>query len=635
MTAQTFEDIDVSGDGSQTLIGTEVNGDVVQQVLNFVRGQPALYLSPDEVGDRVRCHVPARNHDLVVKALETERSVLLAGPAGCGRETTAIAAFRELVPGIPVRRLSIDAEDSEEIRANGACGYLVRAADEEPDRLRACLDAAAAAGGYVAVIGDERERRRLGLRLACIDVEPPSAFAVYRRRLAVRGLHDWASWEEARSLLAGVRPGDARRLADIVEEIHRTGGDAGDAVRAYGRWTEELREWFRTNPAPQDRALLVSAATLEPATEIDVYGAALALARRLRIEVNGSGLAWFPATGVRGLLRADGERGRIVFRRPDFARSVLRHVWEDYPLVRPDLLAWLTELVLDPATSDEPRNTIAEIFADLTAEHDLPGKLVDAARSWAEAGQADAAYIALARTCLHARIGGRIRTQLYEWSRNTYLSQTLKLAIARVCEPLGQTHPSIALTRLKHLATRGNPQVRSQVVRAALGLAHSGHAGRVRAAVIDWCGGGPRESLSPAQRRRRTRTGAEIFLALAAEAGAHGLPALLYEVDAETCVPAWRAAMEAVPALGWEEAAVFWLDAALARPEVRDGIVRMFVGAARPAPEAMIALVRGWAAGDGARRGIRDAIVLGLSRPWWLWLVRWLAVWVSGPAAGR
>ncbi|MEV5824159.1 hypothetical protein AB0L25_01130 [Spirillospora sp. NPDC052242] len=83
------------------------------------------------------------------------------------------------------------------------------------------------------------------------------------------------------------------------------------------------------------------------------------------------------------------------------------------------------------------------------------------------------------------------------------------------------------------------------------------------------------------------------------------------------------------------ESAAFWLDAAAGRPELRDGIVRMFVAAARPAPEAMIVLVRGWAAGDAARRGIRDAIVLGLSRPWWLWLARWLAVRASGMVAGR
>ncbi|OLT14545.1 hypothetical protein BJF79_18955 [Actinomadura sp. CNU-125] len=71
---------------------------------------------------------------------------------------------------------------------------------------------------------------------------------------------------------------------------------------------------------------------------------------------------------------------------------------------------------------------------------------------------------------------------------------------------------------------------------------------------------------------------------------------------------------------------MFWLDAALAHPHLRAGIVRTFVAAARPAPDAMIGLVRGWAAAEPARREIRDAIVLGLSRPWWLWLVRWVVL---------
>ncbi|MFD0901831.1 hypothetical protein [Actinomadura sediminis] len=41
------------------------------------------------------------------------------------------------------------------------------------------------------------------------------------------------------------------------------------------------------------------------------------------------------------------------------------------------------------------------------------------------------------------------------------------------------------------------------------------------------------------------------------------------------------------------------------------------VDAARPAPDAVIALVRGWAASDPARRGVRDAVVLGSVRSWW------------------
>ncbi|QFG24206.1 hypothetical protein [Actinomadura sp. WMMB 499] len=638
MTGQAFTGFQVSGDG-QNLVGARVGGNVIQRIQQFVRGRPALYLPASEIDDRVECHVPARNHGLVVKSLERDHAVMLGGPPGCGRETSAIAALRYLLPGVRIRRFSADSEDVEEVRAGGPRGYLIRAADETPEGVRACLDAAREVGGYVAVIGDGTQWRRLAPPIEFVEVLPPDPVEVFRRRMLVRGLAAWAGWATARLLLADALPGDARRLAEIAEEVvARAEGRASDTgiealqeevARSYQGWQEHLRTWFARNEPPQDRTLLLSTAALEPAPAEDVYSAAVALAGRLRVDVNGAGLAWYPATSLPELLETQAEDGRFAFRRHGFGPSALRHAWADYPLMRADLLAWLTGLVLDDLTRPGTQNRIAETLGDLAAEHGHARAILDAAKAWAEADLPDPAYIVLSRTCLHTRVGGRVRRGLYEWSKSGGLHQTLKLTVARVCEPLGRAYPSIALTRLKHLATRGNLQVRQEVADAAVELARAEHRGEVLAAVLGWCRPPAYESLSEAARDRRARTGAVVFLRLAGDGTGHGIPAVLELVDALACEPAWRAAVTAdKPALGWEEPAVFWLDAALAHPGLRDGIVRMFVGAARPAPDAMIGLVRGWAAADPARRRIRDAIVLGLSRPWWLWLARWLAVWV-------
>ncbi|MGK5557608.1 hypothetical protein ACSNOI_38970 [Actinomadura kijaniata] len=631
----TIEDVTIGDGDSLNIIGSTVNGPVIYKTLQFMRARPAFYLTAEEIDDRVTCHVPARNHDRVLRALESERAVLLGGPEGSGRETAFITAVRKLSPDVPVRRFSADEEDPEEIRDDDACAYVVRFKEAGPEGVRRCLEAARATGRYVAVIGTGDQCLRLGVPVAFVELEPPDPVQVYWRRLVVHGRVSpgWSDWAGAGGLLAGALPADARRLAGIVEEVDRSHGFGeaarNEVVRAYLRWENELRDWFGRWPEPRDRTLMIAAAALEPATDLDVYTAALALARRLQVEVNGAGLAWSPAAGLRELLEGDDDSGRIVFRRHGFARSVLQHVWEDYPLARPDLLAWLTELVLDQGLAEEPRTRIAEAFAELAADHGQAALICDAARRWAQAELADQAFVVLARSCLHPHVGGAVRGQLYDWSRNGQIAQTLKLVIARVCEPLGEVHPSIALTRLKHLGTRGNPQVRAEVAAAALGLARSEYD-VVLDAALHWCEGPGRESLSRARIQRRAHTGALVFVALAAERSETGLPIVLEHVAKDRWVPAWRAVLASLPAAVFADVVRAWLDAALASPTHRPGITEGFAEAGQAAPEPMVALVEAWMAedpGDMERRRVGEDVVLGLVRPFSRWLARFVRVW--------
>ncbi|WP_106401624.1 hypothetical protein [Actinocorallia populi] len=487
------EDVTINGDGNQNVFGNEIGGDVILQQLNFVRHRASMVLSSDEIDERVEEYVPAFNHVQIVKALRNFHVLALAGPDGSGVKTAAIAALRELRPGLAIRLFATEKDDVEEIRISGVLGYLVRAADEDDtSRLRSCVEAVLSSGGYLVVMGTEAEQRRFADHLQMVLVEPPPAEAVYRRRLERRGLGStrWYDWPRSRDLLDGSLPGHGRRLADLVWDAVQRGGDAYQVEQAYLGWGEELRGWFGQHGL-LERILMIAATTIAPADEDSVYGAALTLAKRLDVPLEGGGLAWHPSAALDGLLDAEREDGdRIVFRRLGYAESVLRHVCTQHPLARLDLLSWLSELPTDPVVTLEPalRYRLVESFADLAADYNLPEKIVQRAEHWADGRRrtADLAYIVLARTCLHPRVGGRVRTRLYLWSKERTAPRSLKLTVIQVCEVLGQTHLSIALTRLKHLATYGDAEIRDKVFEVACSLARNNPPAVFRTA-LQWC----------------------------------------------------------------------------------------------------------------------------------------------------
>jgi hypothetical protein len=648
--------IDIEGDYGQNAVGNQVHGDLVQSMTTFVRGHPSMYLGSAEVANRVACYVPARNHDLVVKALDVNHAIVLTGSWGSGRETTAIAAMHQLRPGIQIRRFSLEDEDAEEIDAKRAYGYLIHAEDGGITRLGRCAEAVRASDGYLAVVA-EREIHEAAALLPSILLEPPDPVQVYRRQVTIRGLDEWPHWSQAAILLEAALPADARRLADLVAQADQRSGDITaqqtEVANAYRGWKDELRNWFSEHREPHERALLVAATTLPSvAEEAYVYAAASSLAQRLQIDMNGGGLAWCPVTGLRSLLGAEQEDGRITFRRIGYADSALRHALADFPLARADLLAWLAALPTAEAAIYGMANTVAGTFADLAAEHGAADDITKTARTWGLNKLADLAFIALSRTCLHPRVGAQVRRALYDWSRTTSTPQTLKLTIARVCEPLGQTHLSIALTRLKHLVTHGNRQVADEAIVTARALADQGHRREVLAAALSWCAETNRENLADRARQRRRRAGAMLFLELARPVSQSGMPEILngdQATDPALCVPGWRAVLDFLIAPGTGNEAVEqvlrqWLDAALRHVRVRNRISAVFVTSAvsplmpsdnvsrivptRPSPataEILIDVVQHWAVAgpaDTIRGEIKDDIVIPLTRPWWLRLLK-------------
>lgn len=655
--------VDIDGDFTQSVIGSPVGRDLTLNQYKFMRAQPTMYLGSDEVERRLACYVPAYNHDEIVRLLGDDRAIVLTGQPGSGRSTTAIAAMQDLRPGIPIRRFSLEQEGVEEIGHGGPHGYLVRAADGNLDRLGSCIDAVRKSGDYLAVIADHVLTELGAVSLPRVPVEPPPPLPVYRHWVSKHHrLPEWAAWERAGVLLRDARPADARRLADLVAHASERDGTREErqaqAAQAYLGWNEDLRDWFGKYRQPHDRALLIAAATLPSgASEGYVYAAASSLAKALRTDVNGGGLAWHPVTGLRTLLDASPDDRVITFYRADFPRAILRHALADYPLARAEILTWLSQLPTGAAGEYNRANEAAEIFADLAADLGEAEHITKAARRWGEQNPAELAFIALSRTSLHPRTGGRVRQTIYDWSRTTNIPQPLKLVIAQVCELIGQEYTSVALTRLKHLATRGNHEVLREVIATSMALADAGHRTAVTNAALQWCDpDASGERLSARERRRRRRAGALLFLGLASAVEPSGIPTV--SVDTETIMvrfrphpQAWRAVFEF---LDWsatdyrdtvETTMHLWLDIALTHDSIRDQVCTMFITAASSTPSlaeaalspltdgtvarTVTAIVRRWAALDRTdltRAAMEQKIIVGLSSFWWVRLLR-ILIW--------
>ncbi|WP_424535826.1 hypothetical protein ACOZ38_38170 [Sphaerisporangium viridialbum] len=528
-----IEDVTIEGDESQNVIGNTVGRDLVVQVIKNVRGRPSMILSEAQIAERVAVYVPALNHDRIAAVLARDNVIALCGPEGDGMTTTAIAVLRHVRPGIRIQSFSAGEDDVGEVAAKTeAYGYLVRAHDEDPWRLRSFLEAVRMSDGFAIVIGTAAEQRRFAGFQATIEVEAPPAEAVYLSHLARRGLGEsgWPHWQRGLELLKSASPGDASRLAELVEIISREGGDTLDVEHAYLGWAEELRTWFSDHSELLDQTLMIAAATIEPADETQVYAAALSLARHLEIKPPGGGLAWTPTTGLCVLLATWRDNERIVFRRHGYAESVLPHVCTEYPLARMELLSWLSDLPTDKVLALEPTlgHRLVEKFAELAAGYNAHEKITQMAHLWAGGTRSDLAYIALAETCLHPVVGGRVRQKLYEWSTQSQTSQTLKLTIARVCQVLGETYLPIALTRLQHLATHGNKQVRDEVFEVARSLAEL-DPGAVFTTALHWARTSVNRSYNDAVRRLDIAT--RLLLDLLPLFGATELHAILQTID--------------------------------------------------------------------------------------------------------
>ncbi len=540
-----------------------------------------------------------------------------------------------------------------ELRAAASSGHLRRLPE-----LRAYL---------VARVTEEvGDALRLEERMPVIRLRPPDDHvAVFRSHLArLRNANEAQAWSlegPIIGVLRGARPSDAVRLARLVRDVlaadprslpggttpqgpprslpggttpqgpprtlHITTAQLDAVLLAYGKWAGHLAAWFEQTESASacyERALLLAAAALEGERPTAVFAAADNLARLMAVPAwggdpprppamsrdPGGALTRPAAAELLAGIDAELTDGRIRFPRPAYADSVLDHVWRDRPGLRSDLERWLVELPAD--TDDAVADRAVYSLVRLAMRHRHPSLVTSAADEWAQHPALRALAVqALTAAGLSEELGAAVRRRLYHWATRPSTHEDVQLMVAEVCRgPLAHAFPRNALTRLRHLASRGTEPVRMAVAGAMAGLAADERLRRiVLGEVIGW--------IRTDDDSNRQATGRATFLRLVwlrDEAG-QVLFASPASQAADLTLPlaeGWRAVLRH-PGTGRAArgAALGWLGAAARDLAPREPIVDVFAGACRSDSDVGILwpMIQRWAhATTAAPQAAREEI---------------------------
>ena len=471
--------------------GLQVNAryvDTITHISQHVKENVEAYALTQAEIKRLRAvYVRTATTDRAAEIMRAQNAVTLVGPRGCGRRITGVAVITEL--GATPHRIDLDPGDTRrELPADPGCGYIVDI-DEQAVRDIPALselltrygEHLAAVNAYLVITTAEEVWNLLELRnrIASVSVRPPSPIDVFRSHLEhVRpsAAGHWTGHPEVLNILDGVSPADSTRLASLADAVLSSGSERDpvqEATAAYKNWSDELKTWFATNENGYHRALLIAAAALNEADAATVFVAANQLSRLVELPRDpGGGLVGNGVAKLLGQIGAEETKdGRIRLPRPAYATSVLDHVWLDRPHLRADLARWLIGI---PGTPGIPSADYAGYsLIELAIRQGDATLITHAAGTWAERpGCRTLAATALAEAGVSGRIGRKIRQKMYMWATRATTSRSLQLTIADVCGgPLGKNFPRNAMTRLRHLADHGDPEVHGRVAEAMRALA--------------------------------------------------------------------------------------------------------------------------------------------------------------------
>jgi hypothetical protein len=369
----------------------------------FIGGLPAGASGPGPVRSELLKHVRARyvpvpGHDDMRSHLEDNHLLVLVGPAGIGRSTTAMHLLDELTGG-KIARLGPETEIMrlDEAQVQEGHGYLaeLRDADTQPteaqaDRLSAllrerggfCVIIAAPSHAVLSTFADYRrdcaapsyeDLLDAHLTAAVSDAEMPP---MRRQQLLQQGTQ--AQLKEI--IGQSPQPREVQELAALLVEhsAHATSDGESPVERQVGALLERrVAGWFAEldtragPPEAEDRirlaALRISLAVLDGLPRHVIVAAALDLGdRMIRLtnprrrprrplvdEDDASLLAELHAESVAGTALYSGvsvpaEVLKYMHRRTP--STLLRHVWTHLHHVRQPVVDWLAELSEHPVT---------------------------------------------------------------------------------------------------------------------------------------------------------------------------------------------------------------------------------------------------------------------------------------------
>jgi hypothetical protein len=517
-------------EGAGQQINAESVGDVYYIHQHVRESVEAYALTEDEITRLRATYVRTPAADRMIEILRTRNSVALIGPRGRGRRITSVAVIDEL--RATPHRIDLDPDDARrDLPADPGCGYLVDV-DEQTvreipalgDLLGRYIQQLTSVGSRLIITATPDAWNTVELRttVASVNIGPsPSPVDIFRSHLdhfRDNEADRWAEHPDILEVLHHATPADAVRLASLASAV-LTSGSASDPVReavsAYQNWSEELATWFKENEDGYVRALLIAAAALDEADAASVFDAANHLSQKVGLShAPGGGLVGRGIKGLLGQIEAEPTTdGRVRLPRPAYASSVLDHVWTDRPQLRAILRQWFTDLpriLRGPAAGYACNSLIG-----LAIRQDDAALITDAVSTWA-AQSRELAAAALAEAGVASGIGRIVRRTMYRWATRASTDMNVQLTVADVCGgPFGVSFPRNAMTRLRHLALHGGPEVRQRVIEAVQALAGEPHLrGFILREVVRWMtdAGQPRVP------------GVRAFLALSSEMAADVLP---------------------------------------------------------------------------------------------------------------
>ncbi|MGP3770960.1 hypothetical protein ACTWJ8_08970 [Streptomyces sp. SDT5-1] len=417
--------------------------------------------------------------------LESERTVFLHGPAGCGRS----AAARVLLCELPSERgtyheLSPEMTDGEssclsaDLIGTGDRILLDLSTADEPlwrevrRELSGFRHRLLSRDAYLAVVLPHHLENDLPNEFVRTWIGRPDAKEAFARHLRSHGIDDalWAPLPEEALAHLATHPamGELAQLVGRVAEARAAGRPSDTfidwlrlALASAADHSAELDDLLPELPEGRQRALLLASALLEDTPAEAVHESTALLLSRVgsadddRPMLEHSGLTE-RLRPFHAHLTAD---GRVRFLRRGFAEATLRYFWANLPHFREAMREWFCTTLRRTALPDEMRAQMVGRFTTLCLSVGEIGVVVRLIEQWTgptspRATEVTAAAQALRQGVLDEEHGRAFLRQMYDWCRSP-ATDPLRDVLIEVCEKvLSIHHPDAALVRLHHLARR-------------------------------------------------------------------------------------------------------------------------------------------------------------------------------------
>ncbi|MEU1722141.1 hypothetical protein [Nonomuraea sp. NPDC005692] len=315
-------------------------------------------LTENEIEELRRTLVPTRSQAETRRLLDSERLVLLGGPAETGKATTAAAALLDWCGRASwISPRGASTPDPREWKLESGHGYLLDLVDtpEAVDKVATNLKRAGVnADCRVIVLVPGHISSTVA---PVIEHDAPPNARIFARHLSVQASGTRLAPDDRRLLEEELRAHSAPwQVVELAKQVAAT-LEAGTSIegmlnRRFHRMRAKVGEDLEKRRPTLGRCFMTSIAVLHGLPEAEISGAALALAERLDdkwrrdhspkpVQLWEKLPLWLRYVDAEATPAGPGGGRSIRLRRPQLAAVMLRVIWEDQPTIRDSLVDWL------------------------------------------------------------------------------------------------------------------------------------------------------------------------------------------------------------------------------------------------------------------------------------------------------